>query len=579
MKFLKFLPPRLVLLTILLIGIWASSELMTRTAINQSGALAPLEVTVDQASFQWQDRTVTMRNMLIGRNGVGQFQADKVSLKLDPKALVDQRWVVLDGMMTNPSLVSASESAMTSAAGASNLAAVLERALADVRPAESDYNARPKLAIEPTWWQQIQDVERGTGQAGQHTLQALESLKTKWESQLADCRQSAARLQEQVTAAQNVARQPNNPLRNDARLSLTQRVNELTQEILKIRGKIEQIQRAAATDLATVADTAASEIDALDKAFRLPETPASSFDTDLLGQQPPQSLQQIFQWVEWAQAVVPALDDATSGTGRGRDVSFRREELPNLEIQKLTLVGVSSVGDQYYRLMGSINNLSNRPHAQRYPASLSLRAQGDHHVIVNGLYDQRNGNRKSYFSIRSLDLTREEGLALLSAQQRVGLPIQVTPGKYAAQLNLNLDGEKLDGQLLVRHTHTRVDCDLSQVKDPALAARMRDELQSIESFVVTYELNGTTDKIVATSKCDLGLQIAQAFDNSTQFHFASAAQQQSLAVRQSLQEHQQRLHQWVDQESQQIMVAVQHETSRIASLQDNAQTNDTLRLR
>lgn len=579
MQFLMFLTPRLVLSAILLMGIWASSELMTRTAINQSGALAPLEVTVDQASFQWQDRTVTMRNMLIGRNGVGQFQADKVSLKLDHEALLDQRWVVLDGMMTNPSLVSDSGSAATSAAGASNLAAVLEQALAEVRQPEFDYNARPKLAIEPTWWQQIQDVERGTGQAGQHTLQALESLKTKWESQLADCRQSAVRLQEQVTAAQNVARQPNNPLRNDARLSLTQRVNELTQEILKIRGKIEQIQRAAAADLATVADTAASEIESLDKAFRLPETPASSFDADLLGQQPPRSLQQIFQWVEWAQAVVPALDTATSGSGRGRDVSFRREELPSLEIQKLTLVGVSSVGDQYYRLMGSINNLSNRPHAQRYPASLSLRAQGDHHVIVNGLYDQRNGNRKSYFSIRSLDLTREEGLALLSAQQRVGLPIQVTPGKYAAQLNLNLDGEKLDGQLLVRHTQTRVDCDLSQVKDPALAARMRDELQSIESYVVTYELNGTTDKIVATSKCDLGLQIAQALDNSTQFHFASTAQQQSLAVRQSLQEHQQRLHQWVDQEAQQIMVAVQHETSRIASLQDNAQSNDTLRLR
>lgn len=579
MKFVKFLAPRVVLLAILLIGIWTSSEIMTRTAINQSNAFAPLDISVDQASVEWADRSVTMRNLLIGRNGVGQFQADKVSLKLDQKALLDQRWVVLDGMMTNPSLVPESDSVSHSTARTSNLAELLTEALAEARQSDSAYTARPKLAIEPTWWQQIQNVERGTGQAGNHTIQALESLKTKWESQLSACRQSAARLQEQVSAAQQLARQPNNPLRNNARLAMTQRVNELNQEILTIRGQIEQIQRAAAADLAVVADTAVGEIEALDNAFRLPIPAASSFDVDLLGQQPSQPLQQIFQWVEWAQAVVPSMGNEAPVAARGRDVSFRREELPSLEIQKLTLAGVSNVGNQYYRLMGSINNLSNRPHAQRYPASLSLRAQGDHHVIVNGLYDQRHGNRKAYFSIRSLDLAREEGLALLSAEQRVGLPIQVTPGKYAAQLNLNLDGEALDGQLLVRHTQTRVDCDLSTINDPVLAARLRDELQRIESFVVTYDLKGTTDKIVATSKCDLGLQIAQALGTSTQGHFELAARQQALAVKQSVQEHQQRLNQWVDQESQQIMVAVQQEMTRIASLQDDAQSNETLRLR
>lgn len=578
MKFVKFLAPRLALLSILVIGIWASSELMTRSAINQSTAFAPLDVSVDQASIQWQDRTVTMRNLLVGRDGIAQFQADKVTLKLDQEALLDQRWVVLDGMMTNPSAVTDSESTPTKDK-ALNLADRLEQALLAARQSDADYNARPKLAIEPTWWQQIQEAERRSGTVGSHTLQALEGLKKKWESQLADCRQLAVRLQDQVSAAQNVARQPNNPLRNDARLALTQRVNELSQEIIKIRSQIEQIQRAAATDLTTVSDTATSEIEALDHVFRLPVPPASTFDVDLLGQQPPASLHQVFRWVDWAQAVVPTLNPANPEAGRGRDVSFRREELPSLEIQKLTLVGVSNVGNQYYRLMGSLNHLSNRPSAQRYPASLSLRAQGDHHVIINGLYDQRNGNRKSYFSIRSLDLTREEGLPLLAAQQRVGLPIQVTPGKYAAHLNLNLDGEKLEGQLLVRHSQSRVHCDLSQVADPMLASRLRDELQNIDSYVVTYELTGTTDTIVATSKSDLGQQIAQAMGTSTQVHFAAVAQQQSLAVKQSLQDHQNRLHQWVDQESQQIMLAVQQEMTRLASLQDSAQPNDTLRLR
>jgi uncharacterized protein (TIGR03545 family) len=579
MSLTRYLAPRVALLAILAVGIWASSELMTRTAINESGVLAPLDVAVDHASIQWQDQTVTMRNLLVGRDGIGRFQADKVSLKLDQQALLDKRWVVIDGMMTNPSLVLDNLTSTNTARVDSTLADRLSQALQDARQSDRDYHARPKLSIEPTWLQQVQDAARKTTEAGNHTLHVLEGLQQKWDAQLAATRQAAVRLHEQVAIARQSSQQTNNPLRSDSRLNMTRRVNELNQEILNVRQQIEQIQRVAAADLAAASDTLASEIGSLDGAFRLPLPSASSFDVDLLSQEPPQPLSQIFQWVDWAQAVVPSLDTKRSGADRGRNVTFGREELPSLEIQKLTLVGVSNVGNQYYRLMGSIHNLSNRPFAQRTPASLSLRAQGDHHIIVNGLYDQRNGNRKSYFSIRSLDLTREDGMALLNAQERVGLPIQVSPGKYAAQLNLNLDGEKLEGQLVVRHTQTRVQCDLAQVADATLATRLQEELQGIQSYVVTYDLTGTTNKVVATSKSDLGVQIAQALGTSTQTHFTSVTGQQSLAVKQSLQINQQKLQQWVDQETQQLLAAVQQELTQVASLEQRLESNDTLRLR
>ncbi|MBL8891714.1 MAG: hypothetical protein JNL67_17170 [Planctomycetaceae bacterium] len=579
MAFLQYLAPRIALLSILATGIWASSELMTRNAINNSSILSPLDVTVDHASVQWQDRTVTMRNLLVGREGIGRFQADKVSLKLDPNALIDQRWVVLDGMMTNPSLVTEEVSGNRTSASKPNLSNRLSQALQLANQGDANYQSKSKLAIEPTWLQQIQAAEKKTTQAGNHTLQVLDALQKKWEAQLAVSRQAAAKLQEQVTAARLSNKQPNNPLRNDARLNLTRKVNELNQEILNIRQQIEQIQRAATADIAAATETVASEIEGLDSVFRLPVPAATSIDVDLLSHQPPQPIQDMFQWVDWAQAVVPSVDVATAPVLRGRQVAAGREELPSLEIQKLTLVGVSNVGNNYYRLMGSLNNLSNRPYAQRSPASLSLRAQGDHHVIINGLYDQRNGHCKSYFSIRSLDLVREDGLALLKAEEQVGLPIQVAPGKYTAHLNLNLDGENLEGQLLVRHTQSGVECDLSGVHDPALVAILREELQGIHSYVVAYDLKGTTDKIVATCRSDLGEQIAQVLGAGVKHHFTEVANAQALAVKQSIQGHQERLQGWVNQETQQLMAVVQQEMTQVASLESEAEPIDSLRLR
>lgn len=578
MNLFKFLVPRFALLAVLAMGIWASSGLMTRSVLNQTRVFSPLDLTVDQADLGWQNSELTVRNFLLGRDGVGSFQADKLSLKLDQDALTQQRWVVIDGILTNPSVVAPAGSTLPENARRSpGLADRLSEALR-VAHQRGDYNARPKLAIEPTWWQQVQSAQQRTASPGQHTRQALETWQTKWAGELAACRQQTAEFRQQLEAAAELAKRPNNPLRQDSRLTVTQQINQISGQIVDVQSRIERIQQAAADELAAISTTIESEVQGLESALRLPLPPATNFDQDLLTQHPPQPLEQVFLWAEWAQAVVPNLtDDAISS--RGRDVHFGRQPLPSLEVQKLTLAGVTSVGNRYYRLMGSLNNLTNRPFAQREPASLSLRAQGDHHVMVSGRYDQRHGQQKAFFSVRSLDLARDQGLSLVSAQDRVGLPIQVSPSRYTAQLQLNLDGQQVDGQLVVRHSQTHIDCDLSHVQNETLAARLQQELQAIDSFVITYRLSGTTDRIVATGHCDLGLQIARALGSTTQDHFESLVEKQAASLTQAIASQQRQLGQWVQSETQQLMAAVKQELAQVASLQGNLDNDASLRLR
>lgn len=577
MKLIKFLVPRVALLAVLAVGMWASSGLLTRTTLNQTRVFSPLDLTVDQAEMGWENSELNARNFLLGRDGLGSFQADKLTIKLDQQALLEQRWVVIDGILTNPSMVVPAASGAGEVRRPPGLAERLSEALRAAHQ-QGNYNARPKLAIEPTWWQQVQSAEQRTATPGQHTLKALETWQQKWAAELAACRQQTAAFRQQIHAAAELAKRPSNPLRQDSRLVVTQQINDLSRQIVDVQTRIEQIQLAAVEELTAISTTRESEVQGLDSALRLPLPPATSFDHDLLTQHPPQPLDQVFLWAEWAQAVVPSLSNE-SAPARGRDVHFARQPLPSLEVQKLTLAGVTSVGDRYYRLMGSVNNLTNRPFAQREPASLSLRAQGDHHVMVSGRYDQRHGQQKSYFSIRSLDLARDQGLALISAQDRVGLPLQISPSRYTAQLQLNLDGQQVDGQLIVRHAQTRIDCDLSHVQNESLASRLRQELEAIDSFVITYRLSGTTDKIVATGNCDLGVQIAQALGNTTQEYFAALVEQQAAVVTEAIVGKQRQFGQWVESETQQLMAAVQQELAQVASLQGDLANGDSLRLR
>jgi len=574
MNLFKFLVPRFALLAVLALGMWASSGLLTRSVLNQSRLFSPLDLTVDQAELGWENSELTVRNFLLGRDGVGSFQADKLSVKLDQEALLQQRWVVVDGILTNPSIV------VPTSPGARRTPGLAERLSEALRTAhqQGDYNARPKLAIEPTWWQQVQTAEKRTANPGQHTQQALVTWQKKWADELAACRQQTSEFRRQIDAAADLAKRPSNPLRQDSRLAVTQQINHLSRQIIEVQERIEQIQRAAADELTAISTTIEGEVGGLESALRLPLPPTSNFDQDLLTQHPPQPLDQVFLWAEWAQAIVPNLTEEPA-TARGRDRHFGRQPLPTLEVQKLTLAGVTSVGDRYYRLMGSLNNLSNRPFAQRAPASLSLRAQGDHHVMISGRYDQRHGQQKAQFSIRSLDLTRDQDLALVSAQDRVGLPLQISPSRYTAQLQLNLDDQQVEGQLLVRHSQTRIECDLSHIQNESLAARLQQELQAIDSFIITYRLSGTTDKIVATGQCDLGLQIAQALGTTTQAHFASLVDKQSAALAQAIAGQQRQLGQWIESETQQLMAAVQQELAHVAGLQGNLDKGDTLRLR
>lgn len=577
MKLIQFLVPRIALFAVLALGMWSSSGLLTRATLNQTRVFSPLDLSVDQAEIAWENSELTARNFLLGRDGLGSFQADKLSVKLDQQALLEQRWVVVDGILTNPSIVASAAAGSTDARHSPGLAERLSEALRAAHQ-QGDYNARPKLAIEPTWWQQVQSAEQRTATPGQHTIKALETWQQKWAAELAACRQQTAAFRQQILAAAETAKRPSNPLRQDARLAVTQQINELSRQIIDVQTRIEQIQLAAANELTAISTTSESEVQGLDSALRLPLPPTTNFDHDLLTQHPPQPLEQVFLWAEWAQAVVPNLTQET-GPSRGRDVHFTRQPLPNLEVQKLTLAGVTNVGDRYYRLMGSLSNLTNRPFAQREPASLSLRAQGDHHVMVSGRYDQRHGQQKSYFSVRSLDLARDQGLALVSAQDRVGLPLQISPSRYTAQLQLNLDGQQVEGQLVVRHAQTRIDCDLSHVQNQALAARLRQELEAIDSFVITYRLSGTTDKIVATGNCDLGLQIAEALGTTTQEHFAALVDKQAAAMTDAIVGQQRQLGQWVQTETQQLMAAVQQELAQVASLQGELANGDSLRLR
>lgn len=594
MKNLKYLVPRCGLLAVMALGIWVSSGLLTRAIVNQSPLLTPFQLSVDRADVDWEQASVTLRNLKLaapksddgtasaqGIDGsdtsVVGFVADKAVLKLDPQALLEQRWVVTDGMVTNPRVGGQmSAHPLTPTRG---LSARLAEAFQAANAHTNDYLARPKLSIEPTWWQQVQRADGLANSPGGHTLEAIVSYRQIWEQQLTQYRNDIAKLGEEIASAKAKANKPFNPLRSDSQLEATQQVNHLSERILELQRKVESLQSTADQQLQALTDTARGEIELLERTLRLPQPPAVSFDQDFASRQSWEPIEQVFAWAEWASSVVPSLEPQTNET-RGRTLEIDSKPLPNLEIQKLTLVGVTDVGGQYYRLMGSLQNLSNSAYAQRQPTSLSLRAQGDNHLMVSGLYDRRNGNNKSHFSVKSLDLKTPSELTLASGpESRIGLPLAISPSSYVAQLQMNLDGDQLEGKLTVRHSNLQVRCDTTGLRNHRLSEQLANRLSEIESFEVTYDLRGTLDKIVAKPQSDLGWQIATALGETTQNHFAGLVAEQAESVARSIQEQRGALDQWIDSQARELLAGIQVEKQAVADLSGSFENRGDRRLR
>lgn len=584
MKFLQFLLPRFGLLGVLCLGLWLSSTLLARYSVNQSQRQLSHAVATDEVEFDLSQPSLQLNSVTVGdpQQDPMYLEMDKVTLRLDPKAIVSRRLVVRDGVITNLHLVdsrleshneskqSQRESAFSGTAEVvrETLSDKLHSAIRQARPRDWQYGSSPLAGntqlADNTWWSNV--VRSLEADAREHEpLEA--SFKDRWQTPIEQARQQVKQLKAEIERLQQQAQKPVNPLRaHGMTIETQQKITQLTTQLTDVQSDVQQLRADAIAELASHREITTDQAKARLAQMGIPQPNAQLISHQMVAQQDLEQVQSMLKWVDWAGNLVPNLE--WNGQQRGRDVSFGQSHRPSLQVDQLTLVGVTDVGGNYFRFMGRLNNFTNQPDQQSEPTSLSLRAQGTQHVIVNALYDHRGDEEKTFISVKTPDLLqRETELPAGSIENSLGLALQVSPTTAYSQISLTLEGSRVTGQVVIRHNNAKIQLAQSQIGDTTLAGLINYELSGCESYQTVYDLEGTVDHIVATPECDLGTHVAAALDSATRSHVQKlvdleTAQRQAIADRQI-----QELDQWLKVATNDVFADIQSGRTEIARVQ------------
>jgi len=198
----------------------------------------------------------------------------------------------------------------------------------------------------------------------------------------------------------------------------------------------------------------------------------------------------------------------TRGRGELIEVVGALRKQPTV-IKKLSFDGAGRFNQQHINFAGEAYDITDQPTVYDRPATFKLRAQGDHHFVLQGSIDRRSGVCSDSvtidfpaFPLGPQTLGTESEMLVTTG------PLTTTHGS----IHLKIDGQAVSGTmrldfsdvaLVVEHLH-----DLAGGKEVAL--RLNQSLSTLQQFESTAVFGGTLDRPHLKFESNLGVAFANA---------------------------------------------------------------------
>ena len=198
----------------------------------------------------------------------------------------------------------------------------------------------------------------------------------------------------------------------------------------------------------------------------------------------------------------------TRGRGELIEVVGALRKQPTV-IKKLSFDGAGRFNQQHINFAGEAYDITDQPTVYDRPATFKLRAQGDHHFVLQGSIDRRSGVCSDSVTINFPAFPLgPQTLGTESEMLVTTGPLTTTHGS----IHLKIDGQAVSGTmrldfsdvaLVVEHLH-----DLAGGKEVAL--RLNQSLSTLQQFESTAVFGGTLDRPHLKFESNLGVAFANA---------------------------------------------------------------------
>lgn len=560
-----YLPPRLVILGLISLAIWASSDPLTRMIVvssieNRTGG----KVDVAQLRCSLANQKLYLKEIVLGdpdNASRNLLQADMAYLDFDSNALWRRQLVVTNGQTSRlmfgtprspgqPKLLPPTKDQSSASDSVAETTKELGRAWLD------------NLIVPNNRLTKLAELE---------TTQVNQRIVAAWEQELKQVADSVVEIEKLTAGLNELAshdQSNDNPLRQKWQDNSYLRLRDMETQNKSVAAKIESLREQLRNDVAAI--EAAQQVDAqkISKSLTAMELDGDQLSNLFLADLHAGFVDQSVDMFKWFRNARPEIGrDFAPKSKRGVDVSVNGSgPMLGCWIKKIEINGEGRLLGQHFDFSGNAYNLSTEPELLDEPATFEIHAQGTQHAAVAYTLDHSDQG-----PVDSIKITCP-GLNLGERTLGDEDSLQLTLGdanKVSAEVNLTSVGDQISGTIKLSYSDVALHVDeLNDFVGGRVAAlQMNEGVTAIENFESVITIRGDQNKVDFESQSNLGQQFASAINKTLERRTGQSIQQQLDALQAIKTRAVDQLQNRVQSQLQQLQTAISGNQARIADLE------------
>ncbi len=502
----KYALPRLTVLAVIALAVWLGLNPLVRratVATGQSAIGAKVEIGEVDASLVRTE--ICLRDVRVANPNAPMenlFRADEVVLDLETDALLRRKFIVREGRV-------------------SGLEIGTDRGTSGALDPGGGW--KPKVPCgglarhAEQWLDELAAVLKGqlAKQVDQlESVRLARHLTERWPAEYERLEARADRLKWRVDNLRQLSRvQPGDPAKVlQAYQQAAAELREIEREIGELRGQVDRLHRQALLDKDAVVQARNRDVERIRGALRLEGLSPEALSEYLLGPELSRTISKLATWVHWGRQHLPSEAGQTQPARRpGTDILFSGiRPRPDLLIHRLVLDGEGRSGGKRFQFLAAVGGITSQPEVYGRPVVIRAQIQGQTTVQMEAVVDRTGSTPRDRITVNCRDLRHSDQMLGQPGQ----LAILVSPGSTHLWALLELTGEELSGQILVKQEPVELVPDLApKYGGRQSAANLRAAMGAVREIRVVVDLAGSLDKPEWHLRSNLGPQLAAAVND------------------------------------------------------------------
>ena len=559
----KFIVPRLLLGSLaILFMLLATNPVVRYLVVHAVQRVTGAKVDLAEVRSNLRNGHVQMAGLAVAdpyHPMKNLFEAELVDLQLDRRCLLRQQAVVRRGVLRGLDL--GTERVESGAIDPGRVAS---------------YEADLAGSFDRSgkgWFEQAASQLRDGANLDLQSVRTANRVLQRWPEEYARIDDKANVLREKVAGLRTSLTESGiNPLRNlETYQAAIAGLDGLGREIFEVRSQMDSVQQQIKMDHESLDAALAEDLKLLEQNVTFDLLDADSLSEYLLGPEVTERIENVLQWVRWTRRFSPTMSARRGGFAeRGRDIHFPgTTPRADVLVDSLALQGKGRCGDEVVGLEGTISGLSSNPEYSGKPTKVVIQTVGDRPVLVQATFDGTTPTPHDTVTI-SIPHARQKGRLLGNARQ---LAVSTSPCHSNVWVNINIDGEALTGEMVVKQTGISLTPQLNPEFDSGqMAAAVHDSLAGTDSLDIAVALGGTLATPSWQLRSNIGTNLAQGLRDSVLRETVAKNEQYIREAHQSLKQQLQSVEQELLKRQQSILSCLEFGTTEIEEVRKDIAT-------